>query len=95
VTPEIRRRATALGVLVRPSTKATKKLDAFDSRTGEFIASFGGRGCKDFHVWKAESGPLIAEAKRRAYKRRHEADRHVMYRDGKLTAGYLADKILW
>ena len=95
VTPEIQRRAARLGVRVIPSARADKKLDAYDVRTGAFIASFGGRGYMDYHLYAAQDGPVVARAKRQQYKKRHQRDRTVKFRNGKLTPGYLADRILW
>ena len=94
VTPIIRERARKIGVEVRPSRRKGKKLDAYDI-DGKYITSFGARGYPDYHVYKKEYGSKVADEKRRLYKLRHEKDRHVKYRDGRLTAGYLADQILW
>jgi hypothetical protein len=93
ITQEIRERASKAGIVVKPSKKKDKKLDAF--KDGEFQASFGQKGYKDYHIYKREQGGKVAEEKRKNYKARHEKDRHVKYRDGKLTAGWLADKVLW
>ena len=95
VTAEIKRRADRVGVYVLPSKNAAKKLDAFDKKSGVFQASFGGHGYMDFLLYKRDHGLAYARQKRQHYKRRHERDRHIKYRDGRLTAGYLADQILW
>lgn len=95
ITAEIKARANKAGVIVKPSKNKDKKLDAFDKQTGKFQASFGAKGYNDFHLWKKKEGEQVANQKRKQYKARHEKNRHVKYRDGKLTAGYLADKILW
>lgn len=94
VTPEIRQRANALNITVKPSTRKGKKLDAY-TKDGEYITSFGATGYKDYHIYRREEGAKVAEEKRKQYKARHEKDRKVKYRDGKMTAGYLADRILW
>lgn len=93
ITNEIKERAKKLGIIVKPSKKADKKLDAY--KDGQFQASFGAKGYKDYHVYKRTEGQKVANEKRQQYKARHEKDRHIKYRDGKLTAGYLADKLLW
>jgi hypothetical protein len=95
ITAEIKARASKAGVIVKPSRNKDKKLDAFDHETGKFQASFGGKGYNDYHLWKKQEGETVANQKRKQYKARHEKDRKVKYRDGKLTAGWLADKILW
>ena len=93
ITAEIRRKAASIGVTVKPSNTTGKKLDAY--KNGEKQASFGASGYGDYHVFKREKGAEYAAKKRAAYKKRHESDRHIRTRNGKLTAGYLADKILW
>lgn len=93
ITTEIKNRATKLGITVKPSRNKNKKLDAY--KDGEFQTSFGATGYKDYHIYKKEQGETVANAKRQQYKQRHEKDRHIKYRNGKLTAGYLADQILW
>lgn len=93
ITNEIKLRANKLGIELFQSKNKNKKLDAY--KNGIFQASFGGNGYKDFHLYKKEYGIEFANQKRKQYKIRHEKDRHIKYRNGKLTAGYLADKILW
>lgn len=93
VMDEIKKRAKAIGVTVRPSTRTGKKLDAY--KDGVYQTSFGASGYMDYHLYRLEYGEKVAEEKRRQYKARHEKNRHVKYRDGKLTAGWLADQILW
>lgn len=93
ITAEIKKRAKAVGVEVKPSSVKGKKLDAY--KDGVKQASFGAVGYKDYHLYKKEQGEQVANQKRKQYKSRHEKDRHIKYRNGKLTAGYLADKILW
>jgi hypothetical protein len=93
ITAEIRTRAKAVGVDVKASSVKGKKLDAY--KDGIKQASFGAKGYKDYHLYKKEEGQSVANQKRKQYKSRHEKDRHIKYRNGKLTAGYLADRILW
>lgn len=93
ITKEIEDRAKKLNIELYPSKNKNKKLDAY--KDGVFQASFGGFGYKDFHLYKKEFGLVYANKKRKSYKLRHEKDRHIKYRNGKLTAGYLSDKILW
>lgn len=92
ITTEIRRRAKALGIEVKPSKNPNKKLDAY--KGGVFQASFGQAGAKDFHLWKKAKGQAYAEERRRLYHLRHKNE-GAKVRDGKLTASYLAKMILW
>ena len=95
ITPAIRAAARKCGVEVRVSTTATKKLDALD-KTGKKIRAFGGAGYPDFHVYLRTRGRKHAEQRRKAYWARHAKDASVkVSADGKLTAGWLAARILW
>ena len=92
--------ARRLGLRLVKSTRSGKKYDAYDARTGEYQASFGATGYDDYHSWLAKERrgevPKGTAAKRRAaYKARHAKDRAVQKRDGRYTAGFLADRILW
>lgn len=93
ITSEIKRRAEKYGIEVFPSRNPKKKLDAY--KNGVFQASFGASGYMDYHLYLKEKGKKIAEEKRKLYKARHESDRQIKLKNGKLTAGWLADKILW
>jgi hypothetical protein len=79
--------AKKLGVDIKPSTNKKKKIDVFKS--GEKIASIGGKGYKDYPTYLKENKAL-AEERRKLYKIRHEKDRKI-----KGSAGFFADKILW
>ena len=74
-------RAAALGVEIRPSRRKLKKLDVY--KDGKKVASIGDLRYSDY----LQHGD---EARRVAYKRRHENNRHVLG-----SAGYYADQILW
>ena len=76
-----RRKAKAIGVTIKPSTRKYKKLDVY--KDGQKVASIGDKRYEDFNTHN--------DPKRRAnYKARHEPYRHR--RD---TPSYYADKILW
>ena len=81
--------AKKLGVTVKPSTVKGKKLDVFNKK-GEKLASVGALGYADYPTFMATLGNEYAEKRRKAYKMRHEKDRHV-----RGSAGYFADKLLW
>lgn len=92
ITAEIKKRATSIGVEVKPSTRKGKKLDAF--KDGVYQASFGALGYKDYHLYKKEKGDAYANERRRLYHIRHKDEAPKM-KDGRLTASYLSKKILW
>jgi hypothetical protein len=81
--------AKKLGVTVKPSTVKGKKIDVFNKK-GEKLASVGALGYADYPTFMATLGKEYAERRRKAYKMRHEKDRHV-----RGSAGFYADKLLW
>jgi hypothetical protein len=93
ILPYSFRKAKELGVVIKPSSNALKKIDVF--KNGKKIASIGARGMNDYPTYldKEEKGYYpkgYAKGRRKLYKQRHEKDRHVMG-----TNGWYADKILW
>jgi hypothetical protein len=100
ITDYSKKQAAKLGLRIAPSGRKDKKLDAFDSK-GNLVQSFGGTGYSDYPTYmKLEKEGKVAKgtaaARRKAYKTRHSNDRaRRLDSRGKLTAGYLADKILW
>lgn len=81
--------AKKLGVEVKPSKVKGKKIDVFNKK-GEKLASIGALGYADYPTFMATKGQEYADKRRKAYKMRHEKDRHE-----RGTAGYYADKLLW
>lgn len=84
-----KQRAEKLGVIIKPSTVSGKKIDVFNKK-GEKLASIGAIGYGDYPTFMAEEGKEYADKRRKAYKIRHESDRHV-----RGSAGFYADQILW
>jgi len=83
-----KRRASNLGVTVRPSKLSTKKIDVL--RDNEVIASVGAKGMGDYPTYLATHGKEFAEERRRLYKKRHERHRTI-----KNTPSWWADQLLW
>ncbi len=88
ITNYTRKQARKIGVIVRPSTNNTKKIDVY--RDDVKIASVGANGMNDYPTYIRKRGFEYAKTRRRLYKQRHEKDRHV-----KWSNGWLADKLLW
>lgn len=93
ITQYTKDQAKKLGVEVKPSTLSGKKIDVF--KNGEKVASVGALGYNDYpnfmrleKTGQVEKGTAVA--RRKAYKQRHEKDRHK-----KGSAGFYADKLLW
>ena len=82
-------KAKKLGVKVKPSTVKGKKVDVFNSK-GEKLASIGALGMNDYYLWQKKKGLDFAKRRRKAYKMRHEKDRHK-----RGSAGYYAFQLLW
>ena len=82
------KKAKAIGVVVKPSTNKTKKIDVYKGE--KKIASVGARGMNDFPTYIQNKGLTFAKTRRRLYRMRHERDRHI-----KWSRGWLADKLLW
>lgn len=85
--------AKKLGVEVRPSKVKGKKIDVF--KNGEKVASVGALGMNDYPTYlEKEKDGLVAQGtatkRRKAYKMRHEKDRHI-----RGSKGFYADKLLW
>jgi hypothetical protein len=84
-----RKKAKKLNVIVLPSEKRNKKIDVYDVY-GNLLASIGDPNYLDYPSYLKYCGKKIAEDRRKAYKLRHENDRHI-----KGSAGYYADQLLW
>jgi hypothetical protein len=79
-----KQRAKEIGVEVKPSTNPKKKIDVFSD--GEKVASIGGAGYRDYHIYLAEQGKAVADERRRLYHIRHKK---------KSLGEYLARWLLW
>ena len=98
ITQYSKNQAKKLGVIIKPSTRKGKKIDVFkkvkDKKSGKMVlkklASIGAIGYGDFPTFTKTKGKDFANKKRKAYKARHEKDRHKAG-----SAGFYADKILW
>jgi hypothetical protein len=89
IKPYTYQQAEKLNVVVKPSTRKGKKIDVFNKK-GEKLASIGALGMGDYPTFMQTKGKEFADKRRKAYKMRHEKDRHV-----RGTAGFFADKLLW
>jgi len=81
-------KAKELGVTVKPSTVKGKKIDVF--KGGKKVASVGALGYGDYPTFLKKFGKEFADRRRKAYKFRHEKDRHV-----RGSNGWYADNLLW
>jgi len=88
ITNYTRKQAKKLGVIVKPSTNKTKKIDVY--KNDRKIASVGAYGMNDYPTYMKKMGLKYAKTRRRLYKMRHEKDRKK-----KWSHGWLADKLLW
>lgn len=88
ILPYSKKQAKKLGVTIKPSTNKNKKIDIF--KNNKKITSIGAAGYSDYPHFLMQDGVITANKHRKAYKSRHEKDRHIIG-----TAGFYADQILW
>lgn len=93
ITEYSKRKARHFGLIARPSKVKGKKIDLY--LNGVRVASIGALGYPDYPtLLEMERKGLIpkgtAAVRRKAYKSRHEKNRHVQG-----TPGFYADQILW
>ena len=91
-----REKAKKEGVTIKPSTNKKKKIDVFKNK--KKVASIGGvREDGSFYTDYATSikqdGKAKADKRRTLYLKRHR--REPKMKDGKRTASYYADTLLW
>jgi len=91
ITKAHRDNAKKLGLSIKKSQVSGKKLDVY--KGSNKVASIGAKGYSDYQTFKKTDGKAYADARRKAYHTRHRKEKK--YKDGKLTPGYLAKKILW
>ena len=87
------KKAKKLGVIIKPSTNKTKKIDVYKSNKSKKllkIASIGANGMNDYPTYIQKKGLKYAKTRRHLYKIRHNKDRKQ-----KGTPGWYADKLLW
>lgn len=89
ILPYTYKKAKQLNLIVKPSKKADKKIDIFDSK-GNFITSVGAKQYLDYPNYLKLFGKEVADQRRKLYKIRHKKDRLK-----KGTPGYYADNLLW
>lgn len=85
IQPYSLQKAKQLGVEIKPSKKAGKKIDVF--KQGDLIASIGAAGMGDYPTYIKDKGKEYANERRRLYKIRHSKNTGV--------AAKLAGEILW
>ena len=82
-----KRKARAMGLVVKPSTRLHKKIDVYQH--GKIVASVGDIRYDDYATL-VETHPEKAEERKRLYHIRHRKDEaHIG------TPGYYAAKLLW
>lgn len=97
ITSYSRARAKKLGVKIKKSKNKKKKLDVFKevkTKDGKkelkLVAQVGAIGYGDYPTFKKKKGKEFADKRRKAYKARHEKNRHKLN-----TPSYYADQLLW
>jgi len=88
ITDYTKKQAKRLGVVVKPSSVAGKKIDVYKGSIK--VASVGALGYSDYPTYTKNMGKKYADERRRLYKIRHQKDRLK-----KETNGWYADQLLW
>jgi hypothetical protein len=88
ITDYTYKKAKALNVQVKASSKKNKKIDVI--KNGKIIASVGDKRFKDYPTYIEEKGKAYADKRRSLYKLRHKKDINVMN-----SNGFYANKLLW
>ena len=88
IKPIQKRAAKRLGVTIKPSTTANKKLDVY--KDDKKISSIGDINYNDYASYIKTNGLKYADNRKRLYKIRHEKTRKVVG-----SKSYYADQILW
>tara|TARA_R110002073_G_scaffold117926_2_gene256743 strand:- start:1356 stop:1634 length:279 start_codon:yes stop_codon:yes gene_type:complete len=88
IKPRQKRAAKRLGVTIKPSTTANKKLDVY--KDDKKISSIGDINYNDYASYIKTNGLKYADNRKRLYKIRHEKTRKVVG-----SKSYYADQILW
>jgi len=93
ITNYTKRQARKIGVVVKPSKTAGKKIDVF--KKGVKVASVGAIGYKDYPTYmrlekQGKVAKGTAKKRRKSYKSRHQNNRTK-----RGTNGWYADKLLW
>jgi len=84
ITDYTKKKAKAIGVEVRPSTRKGKKIDVYQH--GVKIASIGDLRYKDYPTFLQEDGKVVAEQHKKQYHLRHTRDS---------VGEFLAKWLLW
>lgn len=95
ITAYTKKRAKAIGAIVKPSKNPTKKIDVFSAKDGSFLTAVGAIGYGDFPTFKKEEQEGkrpkgYADERRKLYKKRHQNNRTKEGSDG-----WFADQLLW
>lgn len=88
ITEYTKSKARDLGVEVRPSSRADKKIDVYVD--GRFQASIGGQGYGDYPTFLAKYGREYADERRRLFYIRHARNIAV-----KFSPAWYSAALLW
>lgn len=90
IQPYTYRQAENIGVIVKPSTKANKKLDVFDKKDNQYITTVGDIRYGDYPTYIKAYGEEYANKRRSAFHKRFKTDTIKPY-----TNTYYSAKLLW
>jgi hypothetical protein len=90
IQPYTYNQAETLGVIVKPSTKANKKIDVFDKRDNQYITSVGDLRYGDYPTYIKHYGQEYADKRKTAFHKRFKTKEIKPY-----SNIYYSSTLLW
>lgn len=90
IQPYTYEQAKRIGVIVKPSAKANKKIDIFDKRDNQYITSVGDSRYGDYPMYLKHYGEEYANKRRRAFHGRFNTNEIKPY-----SNIYYSATLLW
>lgn len=90
IQPYTYKQAENLGVIVKPSSKANKKIDVFDKRDKQYITSIGDIRYGDYPTYIKFNGQDFADKRRDVFHKRFKTNEVQKY-----SNLYYSSKLLW
>jgi hypothetical protein len=89
ITEYSKQQANKYNLVIKPSTKANKKIDVYDLH-GEFLGSIGDSRYADYPYYIKTKGKEYADKRRELYYLRHGREKGERY-----SKDWLAKTLLW
>ena len=90
IQPYTYKQAEGLGLIVKPSTRANKKIDVYDKRDNQYITSVGDVRYGDYPTYVKILGQDYADKRKYAFHKRFKTNEVKPY-----SNIYYSSKLLW